>query len=50
MEREFNQSLTVIKPLLQQIKETYMETNEMIYDLYGLTPGEREIVEESLTN
>lgn len=48
LENEFNESLAVIKPLLQQIKETGREIDEMVYDLYGLTPEERQIIEGSL--
>lgn len=48
LENEFNESLAVINPLLQKIEETDREIDEMVYDLYGLTDEEREIVEESL--
>lgn len=48
LENEFKESLAVIKPLLHEIKVTDREIDEMVYDLYGLTSEEREIVEESL--
>jgi hypothetical protein len=34
--------------LLHEINETDREIDGMVYDLYGLTLEEREIVEESL--
>ncbi|MCE7699552.1 MAG: N-6 DNA methylase, partial [Methanobacterium paludis] len=48
LENEFNESLAVVNPLLQKIEEIDREIDEMVYDLYGLTLEEREIVEESL--
>ena len=48
LETEFNKSLKVTNPLLQKIKETDREIDKMVYDLYGLTPEEEEIVEENL--
>lgn len=48
LENEFKESLEVINPLLQKIKEVDSEIDEMVYDLYVLTSEEREIVEESL--
>ena len=48
LESEFNQSIAIINPLLQQIKETDREIDDLVYDLYGLTSEEREIIEESL--
>ena len=35
-----NESLAVINPLLQKIKETNREIDERVYDLYGLTRRE----------
>ncbi len=49
LQSEFNQSVSVLNPLLQQIKETDKEIDEMVYDLYGLTPEEREIINNNLT-
>lgn len=50
LEREFNESLKIINPLLQKIKETDDEIDRMVYDLYGLTDEEIQIIEESLKN
>ena len=46
LKKEFNESINVINPLLQQIKETDSEIDQMVYDLYGLTPEEIKIIEE----
>jgi effector-binding domain-containing protein len=45
---EYEESLAVIKPLLQQIKETDAEIDRMVYELYGLTEDEIQIIENSL--
>ena len=50
LKEEFEKSITLINPLLQQIKETDNEINQMVYDLYGLTAEEIEIIEESLND
>ncbi|KAF5057139.1 N-6 DNA Methylase [anaerobic digester metagenome] len=48
LEKEFNKSLRIINPWVQKINEIDEEINEMVYDLYGLTPEERKIIEEKL--
>jgi hypothetical protein len=48
LENEFNESLAVIKPLLHEIEVIDREIDEMVYDLYGLTSEEKQIVEDSL--
>jgi len=48
LEREFKESLTIINPLLQKIKETDDEIDRMVYDLYGLTDEEIQIIEDRL--
>ena len=48
LKNEFEESITVINPLLQKIKETDDEIDQMVYGLYGLTPGEINIIEGSL--
>ncbi len=48
LENEFNESIAVIKPLLQQIKETDREIDERVYDMYGLTDEEKKIIENIL--
>jgi hypothetical protein len=48
LKNEFEESVYKINPLLQQIKETDIEIDKMVYDLYGLTPAEIKIIEESL--
>lgn len=48
LEMGFNDSIRIINPLLQQIKKTDNEIDQMVYDLYCLTPEEIKIIEESL--
>jgi len=48
LEKGFNDSIRIIKPLLQQIKETDNEIDNRVYDLYGLTDEEIKIIESSL--
>jgi hypothetical protein len=48
LKTEFEESVSVINPLLQQIKEIDSEIDRMVYDLYGLTPEEIKIIEDSL--
>jgi type I restriction-modification system DNA methylase subunit len=48
LKEEFEKSNTIINPLLQKIKETDNEIDQMVYNLYGLTPEEIQIIEESL--
>lgn len=43
---EFDQSLKVINDLLQKINETDSEINKMVYDLYGLSLEEIQIIED----
>jgi hypothetical protein len=47
LKKEFEESIAVINPLLLQIKETDNEIDQMVYDLYGLTPEEIRIIEDS---
>ena len=44
LENEFNESLAVIKPLLQKINETDRKIDEIVCDLYGLTNEKQEIL------
>jgi type I restriction-modification system DNA methylase subunit len=46
LKTEFEESVTIINPLLQQIKETDNEIDKMVYDLYGLTPEEIKLIED----
>jgi type I restriction-modification system DNA methylase subunit len=48
LKEEFEKSITIINPLLQQIKETDNEIDQMVYNLYGLTNEEIKIIEDSL--
>jgi hypothetical protein len=48
LEREFTESLAIIKPLLQQIEETDNEIDRMVYELYGLTDDEIKIVDDGV--
>jgi len=50
LEKGFNDSIRIINPLLQQIKETDNEIDKRVYDLYGLTDEEIKIIEESLND
>lgn len=50
LEQEFMESLAIINPLLQEIKETDDEIDQMVYDLYGLTDEEIQIIEDALKN
>ena len=45
---EFEKSIAIINPLLQQIKETDSEIDQMVYELYGLTNEEIKTIEDSL--
>ena len=47
LEREFNESLAIIKPLLREIEETDKQIDQMVYELYGLTEDEIKIIEKS---
>ena len=48
LKNEFEESVSVINPLLLQITKTDNEIDQMVYDLYGLTPEEIKIIEDSL--
>jgi type I restriction-modification system DNA methylase subunit len=48
LKEEFEKSIITINPLLQQIKESDNEIDQMVYELYGLTNEEIKIIEESL--
>ncbi len=47
LEREFSESIIIINPLLEKIKETDDEIDQMVYELYGLTDDEIKIIEDS---
>ncbi|EKF86936.1 Eco57I restriction-modification methylase domain-containing protein [Methanobacterium formicicum] len=47
LEREFSESLAIIKPLLQEIEQTDNEIDQMVYKLYGLNDEEIIIIEDS---
>lgn len=46
LESEFNESLAIIKPLLQKIHETDNEIDQMVYELYGLSEKEINLIEQ----
>lgn len=48
LENEFNESLAIIKPLQEKIIELDETINNIIYNLYELTPKDIEIIEDSL--
>ena len=50
LKEEFENSIKVVTPLLQQIKDTNNEIDMMVYDLYGLTNEEIKIIENSLNS
>jgi len=50
LEKEFTESLEIIMPLLNEITLTDNEIDQMVYELYGLTPEEIQIIEESLNS
>lgn len=45
---ELEKSINVINPMLQKIKETTNEIDQMVYEFYGFTDEEIKIIEESL--
>lgn len=48
LEREFNESIKIINPVLQEIKQTDDKIDKMVYELYELTDKEIGIIENSL--
>lgn len=48
LKTEFEASLNKINPLLQEIEETDNKIDQMVYELYGLTDEEIQIVEKGL--
>lgn len=46
LEKEFKNSLDIILPLQKEIKELNMKINQNVYELYGLTRDEIQIIEE----
>lgn len=50
LKKEFEESVAVIAPLQQQIQTTDDEIDRMVYELYGLSDDEIQIIEDSLKN
>jgi hypothetical protein len=48
IKNEFNESITIIKPLQKEIQQLEKEIDNIIYELYDLTPDEIKIIEDSL--
>ncbi len=48
LENEFNESISIIKPLQKEIQQLEKEIDNIIYELYDLTPDEIKIIEDSL--
>lgn len=48
LKETFEESVTKINPLLEEIEKTDNEIDQMVYELYGLTEDEIKIVEKSL--
>ena len=48
LENEFNESISIIKPLQKEIQQLEKEIDNIIYELYDLTPDEINIIEDSL--
>lgn len=49
LEREFNESLAIITPLLQNIEKIDNLIDQMVYKLYNLTDEEINIIEDNLS-
>ena len=47
LKNEFEESINKINPLIRQIEDTDSEIDKMVYELYGLTEKEIEIVNDS---
>ena len=47
LENEFNESVSIIKPLQKEIQELETEINQLVYSLYELTDEEIVIIENS---
>jgi hypothetical protein len=47
LKQEFEKSIAIINPLLQQLNKTDNEIDHMVYELYGLTEEEIKIIEDS---
>lgn len=48
--KEFEESLSKIKPLILEIEKTENEIKNMVYDLYGLNEDEIKIIEKDTNN
>ena len=48
LEHEFENSLNVLLPLQKEIKQLEKEIDNIVYELYDLTPEEIKIIEDSL--
>ena len=48
IEKEFNNSVTIIKPILLEIKELENELNKLVYELYDINSKDIEIIEKNL--
>ena len=47
LEKEFNESISIIKPLQNEIQEIENKINQLVYELYGLTSEDIVIIENS---
>lgn len=50
IETEFNKSVEIIKPLLRELKEFENQVNKIVYELYGISSEEIELIEKNLNN
>jgi hypothetical protein len=50
LKKEFEISISKIRPLLQEIEETDNGIDKMVYELYGLTDDEIKIIEDSINS
>jgi hypothetical protein len=48
LKEEFENSIKIFNPLLQQIKETDSEIDQLVYELYGMTEDEIKIIEDGI--
>ena len=47
LENEFNESISIIKPLQNEIQEIENKINQLVYELYDLTAEDITIIENS---
>lgn len=48
IENEFNKSVEIIKPILRELKEFENQLNKIVYELYGISSEDIELIEKNL--